>query len=56
MSTMFYECESFNQDISGWDVSKVIDKYKTFDDCPIEEKYKSLNEIISTIHTRKTYN
>ena len=40
MSTMFYECESFNQDISSWNVYKVIVKDKTFDDCPIEEKYK----------------
>ena len=30
----------FNGDISTWDVYKVKNKYKMFDNCPIEEKYK----------------
>ena len=38
---MFNSCESFNQDISNWDVSKVTDAKKNiFYNCPIEEKYK----------------
>ena len=30
----------FNNDISNWDVSNVIDKSYIFDNCPIEEKHK----------------
>ena len=37
---MFYECESFNQDISNWDVSNVTDMNGMFANCPIKEKYK----------------
>ena len=40
MPYMFYDCESFNQDISGWDVSKVKHRGGIFENCPIEEKYK----------------
>ena len=40
MINMFYGCESFNQDISGWDVSKVQYKTWAFLDCPIKEEYK----------------
>ena len=57
MSFMFYDCRLFNQDISNWDVSNV----KYFDNmflyCPIEKNTnQTLNEITSTIHTRKTCN
>jgi surface protein len=27
MSLMFYKADAFNQDIDGWDVSKVTDKH-----------------------------
>ena len=37
---MFDNCTSFNQDISGWDVSKVKRNNYIFNKCPIEEKYK----------------
>ena len=37
---MFYWCESFNQDISKWNVSNVKNNNKIFYNCPIEEKYK----------------
>ena len=40
MSSMFYGCKSFNQDISGWDVSKVKSKTWAFLNCPIKRKYK----------------
>ena len=30
---MFYRCESFNQDLSAWDVSNVINMERTFGDC-----------------------
>ena len=41
MSSLFKEI-NFNGDISKWDVSKVKNKYKIFDYCPIEEKYKPI--------------
>ena len=31
----------FNKDISKWDVSNVLDDFKIFYKCPIEEKYKA---------------
>ena len=40
MGYMFYRCESFNQDISDWNVSKVIYKNGAFNNCPIKEEYK----------------
>ena len=40
MNCMFYECKSFNQDISNWDVSNVNDGNNIFHNCPIEEKHK----------------
>ena len=41
MSYMFYKCETFNQDISKWDMSKVTDISNMFDGC------KSFNKDIS---------
>jgi len=35
MEAMFYGAENFDQDINGWDVSKVSDINGMFDDCPI---------------------
>ena len=40
MNGMFYRCESFNQDISKWDVSKVKNNILTFFNCSIENEYK----------------
>ena len=40
MRYMFLSCESFNQDISNWDVSNVKARSNIFNGCPIEEKYK----------------
>ena len=40
MSSMFYGCTYFNQDISNWDVSKVKYKIDMFDKCSIKDKYK----------------
>ena len=40
MSYMFYKCESFNQDLSNWDVSKVKNNIFMFRNCPIKEEYK----------------
>ena len=40
MSYLFWECKSFNQDISGWDVSNVKKMNNIFKDCSIEEKHK----------------
>ena len=37
---MFAWCESFNQDISNWDVSKAKNMNRMFFKCPIEEKHK----------------
>lgn len=37
---MFNGCESFNQDLSAWDVSNVIDMFYMFDSCPIKDEYK----------------
>ena len=37
---MFYGCESFNQDISKWDVSNVMFIYYMFKGCSIKEEYK----------------
>ena len=39
MIDMFSD-SNFNNDISNWDVSNVINKSRIFDNCPIEEKYK----------------
>ena len=43
MSNMFQECESFNQDLSNWEISQdVIDNnnvYYMFKDCNISQKY-----------------
>ena len=39
MSELFYGL-NFNCDISNWNVSNVNRNHGTFDDCPIEEKYK----------------
>jgi surface protein len=33
MRGMFFKCESFNQDISNWDVRKVKDLHRMFSDC-----------------------
>ena len=40
MWNMFDGCESFNQDISGWNVYKVKFNSGIFDNCPIKEEYK----------------
>lgn len=40
MRWMFEGCKSFNQDISKWNVSNVIEYSWIFIDCPIKEKYK----------------
>ena len=40
MNYMFFDCKSFNQNISKWNVSNVKNYQKTFQNCPIEEKYK----------------
>ena len=40
MGYMFYGSESFNKDISKWNVSNVKLNKSMFDNCPIEEKYK----------------
>ena len=37
---MFRNCKSFNQDLSGWNVSKVIYKNCVFNYCVIKEEYK----------------
>ena len=39
-NSMFYGCESFNQDLSNWDVSNVKFKGHAFRYCPIKEEYK----------------
>ena len=36
-----FEFSIFNNDISNWNVSNVTFKLYIFDNCPIEEKYKS---------------
>ena len=33
MSCMFYHCNKFNSDLSGWDVSRVTNMNAMFDDC-----------------------
>ena len=40
MCGMFYGCESFNKDISSWDVSKVGYNKLMFTNCPIKDEYK----------------
>ena len=40
MTCMFDRCKSFNQDLSGWDVSKVKFKTYIFLNRPIKEEYK----------------
>ena len=40
MWNMFDGCESFNQDISGWNVYKVKFNSGIFDNCPIKKEYK----------------
>ena len=40
MLSMFYDCKSFNQDISGWNVHKVSYIHHIFDNCPIKDEYK----------------
>ena len=37
---MFNTAKSFNQDISGWDVSKVNDMAGMFYDCPCPAEYR----------------
>ena len=37
---MFNCAESFNQDISGWNINNKADTDNMFICCPIEEKYK----------------
>lgn len=32
--------KSFNQDLSGWNVSNVTIPYGIFDNCPIKDAYK----------------
>ena len=40
MMYMFYNCESFNKDISKWDVSSVRYHLAIFYNCPIKDEYK----------------
>ena len=40
MSFMFGNCESFNQDISKWNVLNVTNARSMFYNCPIKEEYK----------------
>ena len=40
MTGMFHGCENFNQDLSGWNLSKVRFKSGIFTDCPIKDEYK----------------
>ena len=40
MRFMFKGCESFNQDISNWNVSNVRCRVGIFHNCPIKEEYK----------------
>ena len=40
MTGMFHSCESFNQDLSDWNVYKVKFNRGMFKDCPIKEEYK----------------
>ena len=49
MSYMFYKCESFDKDISRWDVSNVINMSNMFFDC------KSFNQDLSNWNVSKTY-
>ena len=39
MRYMFYECQSFNQDISKWNVSNVKYYNEMFKYCHINKKY-----------------
>jgi hypothetical protein len=40
MSAMFWGAESFNQDISSWDISKVVYTQEMFKDCNIDPENK----------------
>lgn len=40
MEYMFYDCKSFNQDLSGWNVRKVSYINHIFDNYPIKDEYK----------------
>ena len=40
MSYMFAFCKKFNQDISNWNVSKVMYRMGMFDGCSIKNEYK----------------
>ena len=42
MYQMFYSAETFNQDISNWNISNETDTDEMFEYCPIEEEYKPL--------------
>lgn len=37
---MFYMCSSFNQDLSSWDVSNVINNIQMFGGMPLREEFK----------------
>ena len=57
MNKMFYECESFNQNISNWDISKVKYFEDMFSNCNIEKNTSQNSyEITKSIYTRKAYN
>ena len=40
MVAMFWGCESFNQDLSNWNLSNVTENRDIFIGCPIKEEYK----------------
>ena len=44
MSFMFTGAESFNQDVSAWELNPKVNKTKMFKACPIYEKFKPVKQ------------